>query len=101
MFFSSKLNKFKNIKHCFFSRKDGVSSGLYKSLNCGMGSKDKKENVIKNLNIVSKKIGCNKEFLITLNQTHSNKVEHIKSVNNSEKILFLIIYIQMLIILLI
>ena len=27
MFFSSKLNKFKNLKHCFFSRKNGISNG--------------------------------------------------------------------------
>ena len=43
MFFSKKLQKFKNIKHCFFSRKNGVSKGDYKSLNCGLGSSDKKE----------------------------------------------------------
>ena len=28
MFFSKKLKKFKNIKHCFFSRKNGFSKGL-------------------------------------------------------------------------
>ena len=74
MFFSKKLQKFENIKHCFFSRKDGFSKGNYKSLNCGLGSADKKENVLKNLESVSKKIGCEKESLITLNQKHSNKV---------------------------
>ena len=62
MFFSKKLQKFKNIKHCFFSRKNGVSKGLYKSLNCGLGSSDKKENVLKNLELVSKKIGCKKNY---------------------------------------
>jgi len=85
MFFSKKLNKFKNIKHCFFSRKNGISEGLYKSLNCGLGSDDKKENVLKNLELVSKKIGCNKKSLITLNQTHSNQViyfEKEKDVKN-------------------
>jgi len=85
MFFSKKLNKFKNIKHCFFSRKNGISDGLYKSLNCGLGSDDKKENVLKNLELVSKKIGCNKKSLITLNQTHSNQViyfEKEKDVKN-------------------
>ena len=85
MFFSKKLQKFKNLKHCFFSRKDGVSKGFYKSLNCGLGSNDDNKNVLKNLELVSKKIGCNKEFLITLNQTHSNKVIHFnneKSVKN-------------------
>ena len=74
MFFSKKLQKFENLKHCFFSRKNGFSKGHYASLNCGLGSGDKKENVLKNLNLVSNKIGCKDELLITLNQTHSNKV---------------------------
>ena len=74
MFFSKKLQKFENIKHCFFSRKNGFSKGNYKSLNCGLGSDDKKENVLKNLELVSNKIGCKKESLITLNQRHTNQV---------------------------
>ena len=79
MFFSSKLKKFENIKHCFFSRKNGFSKGYYLSLNCGIGSGDKEENVLKNLNLVSKKIGCKDEVLITLNQIHSNKVLYIEN----------------------
>ena len=47
MFYSKKLKKFKNIKHCFFSRKGGFSKGIYKSLNCGRGSKDKKKKYFK------------------------------------------------------
>ena len=78
MFSSSKLNKFKNLKHCFFSRKNGISNGYYKSLNCGLGSKDNKEKVLKNLEIVSKKISCKKDSLITLNQNHTNQVIHFK-----------------------
>ncbi len=74
MFFSKKLQKFESLKHCFFSRKNGFSTGNYASLNCGLGSKDKKENILKNLESVSKKIGCKKELLITLNQKHTNKV---------------------------
>ena len=74
MFFSKKLQKFNNLKHCFFSRNGGYSSGLYKSLNCGMGSKDEKDKVLKNLEYISNKIGCDKEMLITLNQKHSNEV---------------------------
>ena len=65
MFFSKKLKKFKNIKHCFFSRKNGFSKGNYRSLNCGLGSNDKKETVLKNLAYVSKKIGCKNKSLIT------------------------------------
>ena len=74
MFFSKKLQKFTNIKHCFFSRKNGFSKGDYESLNCGLGSADKKEDVLKNLELVSKNIGCKKESLITLNQKHTNDV---------------------------
>ena len=84
MFYSFKLNKFKNLKHCFFSRKNGVSKGYYESLNCGLGSDDKKENVSKNLELVAKKITCNKESLITLNQQHTNQVIHFDS-NKSVK----------------
>ena len=74
MFYSSKLKKIINIKHCFFSMKNGFSSGLYKSLNCGLGSSDKKENIIKNLEFVSKSINIKKDNLILMNQTHSNNV---------------------------
>ncbi len=87
MFFSKKLQKFKNIKHCFFSRKGGHSTGLYKSLNCGIGSKDNKENVLKNLKYISNKIGCEKEKLITLNQKHSNNViftENLLDIKNKK-----------------
>ena len=53
--FFKKLKKFKNIHHCFFSRKDGYSKGIYKGLNCGRGSKDKRKNILKNLKLVEKK----------------------------------------------
>ena len=79
MFFSKKLKKFENIKHCFFSRKNGFSKGYYESLNCGLGSDDRRENVLKNLELVSKKIGCKKESLITLNQKHSDQVIYFKN----------------------
>ena len=82
MFFSEKLSKFKNLKHCFFSRKNGVSKGIYESLNCGLGSKDNKENVLKNLEFVSRKIGCKENLLITLNQTHSNKVVYFENISD-------------------
>ena len=56
MFFSKNLIKKSKIKHCFFSNKNGVSKNIYKSLNCGIGSKDKKKNVIKNLKIVKNEV---------------------------------------------
>jgi len=86
MFYSKKLNTFKNIKHCFFSRKGGFSKGLYKGLNCGMGSKDNKKIVKKNLGYVSQKILVKKNNLILMRQTHSNKVIEIKKNNYKNKI---------------
>ena len=77
---SKKLKKFKNIKHGFFNSSGGISSGFYKSLNCGMGSKDKKINVINNLKIVSKKIGIKKNKLTLLNQTHGNKIYYLNKI---------------------
>ena len=78
MFFSTKLKKFKEIKHCFFSKQGGYSSGVYKSLNCGRGSRDKKSNIEKNLLIVAKKMKIKKSKLILMHQSHSNKVIEIK-----------------------
>tara|TARA_Y100001970_G_C14095775_1_gene782580 strand:+ start:426 stop:1178 length:753 start_codon:yes stop_codon:yes gene_type:complete len=78
MISSKKLIKYKSIKHAFFNKKGGVSKGIYKSLNCGMGSKDKKINVFRNLKIVSNKIGCSYKNLIFLKQVHSDKIIKIK-----------------------
>ena len=50
-----KLKKFREIKHCFFTRKGGFSKGFCKSLNCGRGSMDFKNNINRNLRYVSKK----------------------------------------------
>jgi hypothetical protein len=74
MFFSKRLKNISNLKHCFFSRKNGVSKGIYNSLNCGINSKDSRENVIQNINIVSKKLNCEKKPIVALNQNHGNKV---------------------------
>ncbi len=80
MFKSKKLAKFKKIEHGFFNREGGVSKGIYKSLNCGLGSKDIIKDVNKNIEKVCLKIGCNKNNLILLNQTHSNCVYKITKI---------------------
>ena len=56
MIISKKLFKDKKISHGFFNRKSGLSKGIYKSLNCGIGSNDKKNKVKGNLRIVKNKI---------------------------------------------
>jgi len=71
---SKKLLKYKKISHGFFNRNGGESSGIYKSLNCGPGSKDKKINVKKNLILVKSKLGKKIKDIVLLNQIHSNKL---------------------------
>tara|TARA_B110000438_G_C15680068_1_gene591959 strand:+ start:223 stop:978 length:756 start_codon:yes stop_codon:yes gene_type:complete len=82
MLYSKKFKKFKKINHCFFTKKGGFSKGIYKSLNCGRGSMDKRKNIYKNLTLVSKKIKVKKNKLLLMHQTHSNKV---KIINNKSK----------------
>ena len=86
MFYSKKLKRFKEIKHCFFSKRNGYSSGIYKSLNCGHGSKDKKKNIQKNLKLVAQKMRVKSENLVLMHQTHSNSVIEIKRLNYKKKI---------------
>jgi polyphenol oxidase len=82
---SKKLSKFKCIEHAFFNRKGGKSTGIFKSLNCGLGSSDVKKNIIKNLKIVSNKIKNKSQKIVLLNQIHSNKFHFInKNSKNSD-----------------
>jgi len=75
---SKKLKKLKGIRHGFFNRKKGKSTGIYQSLNCGIGSNDKKDNVKKNLRIAKNKISKRAKDIILLHQVHSNKFVYIK-----------------------
>ena len=73
MITSKKLLKQKIITHGFFNRNGGKSNGIYKSLNCGLGSKDKISKIKENLKIVKKKFGNASKDIYLLNQIHSNK----------------------------
>ena len=73
MFYSKKLSKFSKISHGFFNKDGGVSKGIYKGLNCGFGSKDKKTNIKKNLKIAKKKINKRSKGIFLVKQIHSNK----------------------------
>ena len=78
MITSKLLHQTNVVNHGFFNKKNGFSKGIYKSLNCGIGSSDNKKNVLKNLKTVCNKIGCNKKKLILLHQIHSSKFIFIK-----------------------
>ena len=73
MITSKKLLKIKKINHGFFNRNGGRSNGIYKSLNCGPGSNDKKNKVKENLKIVRNKINKNAKNIFLVHQVHSTK----------------------------
>ena len=75
--YSKKLKQFKKISHFFFNNKNGFSKGIYKSLNCGIGSKDNKFKIKKNIDKACKKINCSEKNLILVKQVHSNTVHYI------------------------
>ena len=78
MIVSKLLNSTKTVNHGFFNNKNGFSKGIYKSLNCGMGSKDDKKNIKRNLNYVKKKINSRNKDISLLLQIHSSKIFFIK-----------------------
>jgi hypothetical protein len=62
------------VQHGFFTRKGGVSSGIYQGLNCGFGSADSAQNVRHNRDLVAKSFGIDRTHLISVHQTHSTQV---------------------------
>jgi len=61
------------IRHGFFTRRGGVSTGLYAALNCGFGSGDDIKNVAENRAVVADTLGCPADSLCTAYQIHSAK----------------------------
>lgn len=62
-----------HLAHGFFTRKGGVSTGIYQSLNCGLGTSDKPESVTENRARVLNALGTSTGKLLTLYQVHSNQ----------------------------
>lgn len=62
------------VRHLFFTRRGGVSEGLYSSLNCGYGSGDSPDNVRENRRRVAAAFDLGEADLLTLHQIHSTNV---------------------------
>src|ERR1700719_846726 len=68
------LNHDPGIRHAFFTRQGGVSTGFFESLNCGFGSGDAAETVARNRAIATERLGCSPDRLVTCYQIHSTTV---------------------------
>lgn len=64
----------KDLRHGFFTRKGGASSGIYSGLNCGYGSSDQSDVVTINRARVAEALGVTPDHLATVHQVHSSKV---------------------------
>lgn len=73
MITASALNGLKGVRHGFFTRRGGVSQGLYESLNCGFGSGDAPENVAANRDRAMAMMDQPGDALLTARQVHSAK----------------------------
>ena len=82
MIFSKKLIHYKGVSHCFFNKIGGRSKGIFKGLNCGTGSSDKKKDVKKNIMLACNKLNSSYKKLILLHQIHSNKFHYIKNISS-------------------
>lgn len=74
-----KLAALPHVRHGFFTRRGGVSGGLYASLNCGLGSQDDRMKVVRNRERVE--TALNASMLVTLHQCHSDHVATITDIN--------------------
>lgn len=73
---SSKLDKYSNLAHGFFTRNGGVSTDLrFQSLNaCNIAFGDSDNNVTTNRKIISTELGFDPKNLYTVHQVHSSEV---------------------------
>ncbi len=61
-------------RHGFFTRLGGISSNEFQSLNCGLNSKDLKENVLTNRSRIANTLGIEHGNLLFLNQKHTTRI---------------------------
>ena len=71
---SALLATVPGVRHGFFTRRGGVSVGVYDSLNVGLGSGDDPAAVIENRRRAAAAFGAPPEGLVTCYQTHSTSV---------------------------
>ena len=65
------------VAYGFFGRSGGESTGIFESLNCGLGSNDDPEIIARNRARVAEKMGIKSENLLSLYQVHGNTCLHI------------------------
>ena len=73
------LSALDGIRHTFFTRAGGVSDGVYASLNGGIGSNDKPDNVRENRARMAAALSVAPERFVTTYQVHSPEVVTVET----------------------
>src|ERR1041385_1603280 len=71
MLMAATLPKLPGVRHGFFTRAGGVSSGVYATLNGGTGSKDAPDNIAENRARMAAALGVKPTHLLSAHQIHS------------------------------
>jgi YfiH family protein len=71
---SPDLSALAGIRHGWFTRRGGVSGGVYDSLNTGLGSADDRAAVVENRGRIADAMGVKRDRLVTCYQVHSPDV---------------------------
>jgi polyphenol oxidase len=71
MLSSALLDGLPGVRHAFFTRKGGISTGVYESLNVGSGSNDAPDAVAENRALATAALGASPDHLLTCYQIHS------------------------------
>jgi hypothetical protein len=71
MLASSLLSAIPGLRHAFFTREGGVSSGIYAGLNGGLGSHDDPAHVAENRRRMAEQMGVAPAHFLNLHQIHS------------------------------
>lgn len=82
---SSLLSNLPGLRHAFFTREGGVSTGIYESLNGGLGSNDNPAHVAENRRRMAQALNVEPSHFLTVYQVHSPDVAIVTEPWTSER----------------
>ena len=86
IFKSSLLSEIDFINHGYTTKEGGVSEGEYSSLNLGLSTDDKWENVLKNYNIAAERIGFDAKRVVLTQQVHSDNIKVVTDLDAGKRL---------------
>ena len=73
-YISPQFLTFSGVRHAFFTRKGGVSSGIYESLNFRFTGTDSRDNLLQNYDIAAHLVGGDVNHVIRTTQKHTDTI---------------------------